>query len=409
MSLLGVLMVVLAIVGVTRVCVVLVAADLYDLSLSRAEQTPEYRPRVWVVIPAYNEELCVVRAVRSVLASDYADVRVVVVDDGSTDRTREVLGEVDDPRFTAVSQPNAGKAAAINAGVRDHVGDGLLMVLDADSMLTKGAITKMVAHFADERVLAAAANVKILAPRGVLGWVQRLEYAVVHRLKQGYTVFNCEYVIGGVGSAFRTEIVRRCGLFDCDTLTEDIDFSMKILARVGNLQWRIVFAADVVALTEAVPSLKGLLRQRFRWKFGRLQAFAKHRELFFSRRPEHSRLLSWLHLPYTAAGEVLVLLEPLFLYVVVSATARTGWFVGVGLLCAVYSGVALFTVLGDRTEPVRDKLPLLALVPVAYPLLMVIVVVDFSAVLRSAAMFLRQHRPASRWEHVERTGLTVPG
>ncbi|GLZ29794.1 hypothetical protein Lesp02_19840 [Lentzea sp. NBRC 105346] len=408
MNLLSVLMVTLAIIGVSRICVVLVAADLYDLSLSKAEPAPGYRPSVWVVIPAYNEELCVVRAVRSVLNSSYDDVRVIVVDDGSSDRTLAVLGEVTDPRLTVVSQPNAGKAAAINTGVA-HVGDGLLMVLDADSMVTRYAVERMVAHFADPRVLAAAANVKILAPRGVLGWVQRLEYAVVHRLKQGYTVFNCEYVIGGVGSAFRTEIVRRCGLFDTDTMTEDIDFSMKILERVGNIQWRIVFAADVVAWTEGVPSFRGLMRQRFRWKFGRLQAFAKHRSLFFSRRPQHSRLLSWLHLPYTAAGEVLVLLEPLFLYVVISATARTGWFVGVGLLCAVYTGVALFTVLGDRTEALGDKAILLALAPFAYPLLMVIVVVDFSAVLRSVATFLRQHRPASRWEHVERTGVTVPG
>jgi poly-beta-1,6-N-acetyl-D-glucosamine synthase len=406
-SLLGVLMVTLAIIGVTRICVVLVAADLYDLSLAKAAP-PVYRPRVWVVIPAYNEELCVVRAVRSVLRSDYPDIRVTVVDDGSTDRTREVLQDVDDPRLTVISQANAGKAEAINTGVRS-IGDGLLMVLDADSLLNEDAITRMVAHFADRRVLAAAANVKILAPRGVLGWVQRLEYAVVHRLKQGYTVFNCEYVIGGVGSAFRTDVVRRTGFFDSDTLTEDIDFSMKILTRAGNVDWRIVFAADVVAWTEAVPSLKGLLRQRFRWKFGRLQAFAKHRELFFSRRPEHSRLLSWLHLPYTAAGEVLVLLEPLFLYVVITATARTGWFVGVGLLCAVYSGVALFTVLGDRTEKPREKLVLLALAPVAYPLLMVIVFVDFTAVIRSARTFFKAHKPASRWEHVERTGVTVPG
>ena len=115
----------------------------------------------------------------------------------------------------------------------------------------------------------------------MLGWVQRLEYAVVHRLKQGYTVFNCEYVIGGVGSMFRTSVVRACGYFDTDTMTEDIDFSMKILSVHGNFDWRIIFAADAIAYTQAVPSLRGLLRQRFRWKFGRLQAFYKHRSLFF--------------------------------------------------------------------------------------------------------------------------------
>lgn len=398
------LMVPLAMIGVVRVCVVLVAADLYDLSLHRSRPLP-YAPPVWVVIPAYDEELCVARAVQSVLDSSYPDVSVIVVDDGSTDGTVAVL-EGFGPRVRVVSQPNAGKAAAINTGMR-LVGDGLVMVLDADSALSSTAVERMVAHFADPLVLAAAANVKIRGHRGVLGWVQRLEYAVVHRLKQGYTVFNCEYVIGGVGSMFRTSIVRACGYFDTDTMTEDIDFSMKILSVRGNFDCRIIFAADAIAYTQAVPSLKGLLRQRFRWKFGRLQAFYKHRSLFFG--TSCSRLLSWLHLPYTAAGEVLVLFEPVFIYIVVSATLQTGWFTGVLLLCAVYTGVAFFTIVGDLTEPWRAKAPLLALAPFAYPLLMVIVFVDFVAVLRSLLTVLRGYRPAGRWEHVERTLTSVPG
>ncbi|HEX7305071.1 glycosyltransferase [Lentzea sp.] len=398
------LMVPLAMIGIVRVCVVLVAADVYDLSLHRSSPLP-YEPPVWVVIPAYNEELCVARAVQSVVDSSYPDVSVVVVDDGSTDGTLEALAGFGD-RVHVVSQENAGKAAAINTGMR-LVGDGLVMVLDADSTLSRTAVAKMVAHFADPVVLAAAANVKVAGQRGVLGWVQRLEYAVVHRLKQGYTVFNCEYVIGGVGSMFRTSIVRACGYFDTDTMTEDIDFSMKILSQRGNFDWRIIFAADAIAYTQAVPSFKGLLRQRFRWKFGRLQAFYKHRSLFFG--STCSRLLSWVHLPYTAAGEVLVLFEPLFIYVVISATFRTGWFTGIVLLCSVYTGVAVFTIVGDLTESWRAKAPLLALAPLAYPLLMVIVFVDFVAVLRSLFTVLRGYRPVGRWEHVERTLTSVPG
>lgn len=128
------LMVPLAVIGVVRVCVVLVAADLYDLSLFRSRPLP-YAPTVWVVIPAYNEELCVARAVQSVLDSSYADVSVVVVDDGSTDGTRAALTGFGS-RVRVVSQPNAGKAAAINTGMH-LVGDGLVMVLDADSTLSR--------------------------------------------------------------------------------------------------------------------------------------------------------------------------------------------------------------------------------------------------------------------------------
>ena len=105
------LMVPLAMIGIVRVCVVLVAADLYDLSLHRSRPLP-YTPTVWVVIPAYNEELCVARAVRSVLDSCYPDVSVIVVDDGSTDGTLAALQGFGS-RVRVVSQPNEGKAAAI--------------------------------------------------------------------------------------------------------------------------------------------------------------------------------------------------------------------------------------------------------------------------------------------------------
>lgn len=106
---------------------------------------------------------------------------------------------------------------------------------------------------------------------------------------------------------------------------------------------------------------------------------------------------------------MLVLFEPVFVYVVVSATFQTGWFTGILLLCAVYTGVAFFTIVGDLTEPWPSKLRLLGLAPVAYPLLMVIVFVDLVAVLRSTLMVLRGYRPVGRWEHVERTLTSVPG
>ncbi len=104
-----------------------------------------------------------------------------------------------------------------------------------------------------------------------------------------------------------------------------------------------------------------------------------------------------------------MLFEPVFIYVVVSATFQTGWFTGVLLLCAVYTGVAFFTIVGDLTEPWRAKAPLLALAPFAYPLLMVIVFVDFVAVLRSLLTVLRGCRPVGRWEHVERTLTSASG
>ena len=222
---------VLGLVNLLRLAIFMVGADLYDICKAGGNRAKAaFRPFVSVIIPAHNEEVCIIRTVESVLANDYARKRIIVVDDGSTDSTYSKLRHFKKghnlPQLTIVRQKNGGKATAINNAFKNHThGSSLVMVLDADSLLDKSAISRMVEHFRDKNVVAAAANVKVIDSLQVLTLAQRLEYVVSHRMKRALTVFNMEYIIGGVGSTFRKSMVRTCNYYDTDTITEDIDFT----------------------------------------------------------------------------------------------------------------------------------------------------------------------------------------
>ena len=409
---------VLGLVSLVRLAIFMVGADLYDIRktarVSRAKTT--FRPFVSVIIPAHNEEVCIIRTVESVLANDYARKRIVVVDDGSTDTTYSRLQRFKKrnnlSQLTIVRQKNGGKATAINNAFKNHTrGSGLVMVLDADSILDRFAISRMVKHFRDKDVVAAAANVKVIDSLQLLTIAQRLEYVVSHRMKRALTVFNMEYIIGGVGSTFRKSMVRTCNYYDTDTMTEDIDFTLKIISKKGNKKHRVIFASDVIAHTEGVVSLKSLIRQRFRWKYGRMQSFIKNRRLFFSRDAKYTRQLSWAYLPFVVLSEVFLLLEPLFLGFVLYTTFV---YTGPSGMLTVYCTVAFFNlinILADDTESSDNKIRLVAIIPFAYPLLLVMTFVDFAALIKSMAKLpdlLRRKDQGAHWQHVERVGKSLP-
>ena len=175
--------------------------------------------------------------------------------------------------------------------------------------------------------MATASNVNILPGGGLLGLVQRYEYLISYHMKKAHNIFNVEYIIGGIGSMFRRETLDEVGLYDTNTMTEDIDLTMKIIARKGNRNQRVVYAYDALTYTEAVPSFGSLVRQRYRWKYGRMQSFLKYGRLFFSLERKHTYGLSWFMLPYALLQEVLYLIEPVILTTIVGVSIyyRSPW------------------------------------------------------------------------------------
>lgn len=407
----------LSLLNFGRILMMIVGTDLYDIKLllkkrARSRQR-RYAPLVSVVIPAYNEEAGVIRTVSSVLRSTYANKQVIVVNDGSRDRTRAMLRAFQRRHpgaFTIVNQANAGKAAAINRAVRYWAKGRLVMVLDADSLVHPTAIANMAQHFRDRRVIAAASNVKIIPTRKVMGVVQRFEYLISYRMKRALTVFNMEYIIGGVGSTFRRSALLGAGLYDTDTMTEDIDLTVKLIRRYGNKRGRIHYAADALTFTEHVLSFRSLIRQRFRWKFGRFQTLLKNRAMLFNTSSKYDKRLTWYQLPYALFGELILLLEPLLVGYILFVVLR---YADLTSLISVYLIVTAFVfiiVMGEESEPLLAKVSLALALPFLYGLMYILSAVEFIALLQSLRrlrQLFERKATSSRWEHVERAGGSV--
>jgi cellulose synthase/poly-beta-1,6-N-acetylglucosamine synthase-like glycosyltransferase len=320
------------VINILRITFLMVGSDMYGLQKAYKDKrrTEKVYPKFSVVIPAHNEENTILHSLTSVLESNYPKdkLQVVVVDDGSSDSTVAILEDFKqrtDWSFTLVSQLNAGKAHALNNALRNFVGGELVMCLDADSSLHPNALLNAAQHFEDPRVVAMSANVKIRRSGTLFNLIQAFEYLICYQMKRAQTVFNIEYIIGGIGSTFRHQTLADIGYYDTDTITEDIDLTMKFI-QLGNKNHRVIYGADVVAYTESVLDMSGLIRQRFRWKYGRAQTFFKNINLFFSRDTRSSTFLTWFYLPFAIFSDIAFFLEPFICaFIVYVILAFTDW------------------------------------------------------------------------------------
>ncbi|MFO1431535.1 MAG: glycosyltransferase [Candidatus Competibacteraceae bacterium] len=249
----------------------------------RARFDPAYSPSVAVVIPAYNEEKVIVQTIASLLAGEHpAQFEIIVVDDGSKDatyrRAREAFAA--DPRVRVYTKANGGKPEALNFGVARTQAD-IIVTLDADTIFTRDTIVKLVRHFADPRVGAVAGNAKVGNRNNLLTRWQALEYITCQNLdRRAFDVLDCITVVPGAVGAWRRELIQRAGGFNHLTLAEDADMTMAI----RKLGYSIVYEDEAIALTEAPDTVRGFIRQRYRWMFGTMQAAWKHLDVLFRRR-----------------------------------------------------------------------------------------------------------------------------
>jgi cellulose synthase/poly-beta-1,6-N-acetylglucosamine synthase-like glycosyltransferase/peptidoglycan/xylan/chitin deacetylase (PgdA/CDA1 family) len=240
---------------------------------------PAEPPLQTVLIPAHNEAKVIVASVRHVLASDYPNLEVIVIDDGSTDGTAELVAERyhDDPRVKLLSIPNGGKATALNYGLKRARGS-VLVALDADTHFEKDAISKLVRWFGDPAVGAVAGNAKVGNRVNVITRWQALEYVTSQNLeRRALARLGCITVVPGAIGAWKREAIEQMGGFSVDTLAEDQDLTIALL-RAG---YKVLYDSSAVGWTEAPDTVTGLAKQRFRWAFGTLQCLWKHRHATF--------------------------------------------------------------------------------------------------------------------------------
>ncbi len=265
---------------------------------------PDFQPLVSVLIPAYNEEEVIVYTINSVLESDYPKLEVIVVDDGSTDGTGELLdGQFGrNPAVRVIHQPNRGKSAALSHALAE-ASSGIIVTIDADTSIEADAVSKLVRHFVNPRVGAVAGNVKVGNRISWLTRWQALEYVTSQNLeKRAFDLLNCIPVVPGALSAWRAEAINNCGGFSADTVAEDTDLTITI-RRAG---WKIYYEEEAIGWTNAPETAAALIRQRFLWTFGTLQAFWKHSDTLG--RMKYGTL-GWIALPNVFLFQLLL---PLF-------------------------------------------------------------------------------------------------
>ena len=386
----GIIIIIFGVINLVRMTVLLIGADLYNVHFhfKRRKLKNNSYPTISIVIPAFNEEKTILRCIDSIFTLDYpaAKIEVIVVDDGSTDTTGEkVINYKKSHRLnnlSLVSQGHIGKAEALNLGMKNYTKGQLVMCLDADSYLTEQSLKNVARHFYDKNVVALATNVKIAKSRGVLNLVQTFEYIVCHQMKRAQTFFNIEYIIGGIGSTFRKELLEKLDYYDANTVTEDIDLTMKIL-KGGNKRNRIVYASDVITYTQGALTLADLIKQRSRWKWGRYQTFYKNRSMFFTREKTFTKGLTWIYLPFAVWCDATFLLEPLVIsYIIAISIVYKDPFTLISAI-GVLTFYLTMNIVAETTMSFKEKIKLVLLAPFMYFLFYLLSFVEYIALIRS--------------------------
>jgi cellulose synthase/poly-beta-1,6-N-acetylglucosamine synthase-like glycosyltransferase len=350
----------------------------------------------------------IINTIKSIARNTHRNLEIVIVDDGSTDDTGQLVkdfiagykhdwGEFDHPiNIVYHYKENGGKGRALNRGIQISTGD-IIMSIDADCVLDEVAVENFVKCFRDPTVMAAVGNVKIGSTKSLIATVQYLEFLFSFYFKKADSLVNTIYIIGGAAGAFRREVFARVGLYNPRNITEDIELSVRIQAA----GMKIVYASDAIIYTEGASDLKGLIKQRQRWKRGRFQTFVDHRYLFFSPRRQHNKILTWLILPLAIFGEIQLFLEPLFLLFLYVYS----WFVRdfSSFLSGVIVVSSMFFVQVWFDDRKQHNTLFYLMAPIGWMLFYQTTFVEFMALIKASYGFIRGKEMS--WQRWQRQGL----
>ena len=353
-------------------------------------------PPVSIIVPVYNEAAVLERALESLLALRYPQYEVLVVDDGSTDDTLAIAsrfaGDHGHVTIRVVHKVNGGKASALNTGIA-LARSAYVLCMDGDSRLTPESLRYAMRRFGDPRVAAVAGNVKVVNRRNLWTRLQALEYIEglnMARRTQGFLrVVN---IIPGPVGVFRRDVLLRVGGYDTDTFAEDADLTLKLLTA----GWHIVYEERAVAWTEAPEHYLDLVKQRYRWTRGILQALRKRTDELLTLR---AGLAVWLSLVAMLFEAVLwpvlnVVGNVLFAIAALSVGAASGVFYWWILLTMLDVAAALHAIVMEEED--------LRLVPLA-----VVYRFMFIAMIDVAKLFATVEEAANVrmvWGKLERAG-----
>ena len=268
-----------AVIAILRAVVAVAFARLHARRMRMLAEPVDFQPAVSIVVPAYNEAAGIEQAVRSLASSEYPEFEVVVVDDGSTDGTGELVDAMELPRVHVIREPNRGKAEALNTAVAAAVHDVIVSV-DADTVFEPETLSELVRP-RPTRLAPWRATRRSATASSLLGRWQHIDYVTGFNLdRRSFDVLGCMPTVPGAIGAFRRSALLEVGGFSSDTLAEDTDVTIA-MSRRG---WKVVYAERARGFTETPATLSGLWRQRYRWSFGTMQSVWKHKGAILRRK-----------------------------------------------------------------------------------------------------------------------------
>ena len=242
-------------------------------------------PFVSIAIPAYNESRNIVATLNSLTKLNYPKDKfeIIVVNDGSTDNTKNVvegfIAKNKNYHINIINKKNEGKGAALNDSLAISKGK-FFICLDADSIVTKDALEKILPHFTDDNIAVVLPLLKVEKPKNIWQKMQWLEYIVNMFYKKLMSRLNCVHVAPGPFSVYRKDILKKVSGFDEDNMTEDLEITLRLQSK----NYKIIQLLDAEVFTIAPKTFKELYKQRNRWYKGSVINAFKYRYMMFNRK-----------------------------------------------------------------------------------------------------------------------------
>ena len=310
-------------------------------------------PLISLIVPAFNEEKTIENSIQSLLELDYPNYEIIMVDDGSTDKTFAQAKKFENSKLRLVHQKNQGKANALNNGIKNSKGE-IIVTVDADTILNKDSLRKIAARFAqNNNVGAVAGNVKVVPEKSLLNIIQGAEYTIgINLIRKAQSMLGCVMIVPGPIAALKRDAIEKAGFFSDDTFAEDFDITMKILKQ----GYKVEYEDKAISYTDAPKNIEDLMKQRRRWYRGLLQVLDKHRNLYFNVKHGFFGTFGVPNLWFDAISPILNVALILFALLAGLFGSASSSILGLAIIFLVQLVIGIFAVVLDPQPKLRDFL-----------------------------------------------------
>lgn len=408
---------------------------------------------VTIIVPAYNEEVTVADTVRSLLMMDYRLYEIVVVDDGSSDKTTQVLidtfqllkverpinrqipcqresgiyeGVVNGISITLVQKKNGGKADALNMGI-NMANFPYFICMDADSVLQRDSLRNIVRPILEEDNIIAVGGLVRISNCAVLNQGELVEYHMPWNPIVGMQIleydrsfmasrilmdkYNGNLIISGAFGLFHKETVCNVGGYDARTMGEDMELVVKLHAfcRINKIPYGIRYAPDAICWSQCPSSIGDLRKQRRRWYLGLFQCLLKHRKMFFSAEFGMVGNISFLY--YLLYELLSPMIEIFGIFTIVLAyfvnLINVPFMVMFFLIYALYGAILTITAFFARIYTQNIKLSFMDVIKAIYLCVAESVFFRFIQTFTRMTAFIGYKKKRNAWGHIKRQKIKL--